>query len=172
MLSGRRDSHRMSSATLHFVHNSLRLPSKSYGNVSKGATRNRPERLFLRGKLNAICKTDRLLRRWPRESQWSCQRSPCHAIEQVDASRSREISDERPLREANAAATGRRLTTVSPDLKVPSGKIGDGRVHNGHVRLRRSAGATSQPTNDRSRLAPLLGLAGDGIGGGRARLVA
>ena len=51
-------------------------------------------------------------------------------------------------------------------------KIGDGRVHNGHVRLRRSAGATSRPTNDRSRLAPFSGLARDGIGGSRACLFA
>ena len=38
----RRGSYQMSSAPLRFGHNALRLPSKSYGNVSKGATQYRP----------------------------------------------------------------------------------------------------------------------------------
>jgi hypothetical protein len=116
----RRGSHQMSSAMLRFGHNALRLLSKSYGNVSKDATQNRPEWLFLRGKPDCHLK-DR-----PAALTVDCDghNGPASArhsmsLSRSTASRSREISDERPLRAANAAATGRRLTTVSPDLKVP-----------------------------------------------------
>jgi hypothetical protein len=115
----RRDAHQMSSATLRFGHNALRLPSKIlWERFQKRNPESAGASVPSRQTGSPFERRTGCLDGRPREPQWSCQRAPCH-LSGPTAARSQEISDERPLREANAAATGRRLTTVSPDLKVP-----------------------------------------------------